>query len=57
MHELEVFICKAFKGDDVLLLLQVLNNTADGNLKLALRVKINEKNRYSFKFRLKPSSH
>ena len=60
LHELEVFICKAFKGDDVLLLLQVLNNErrwkrgpkGHGNLKLALKVKINEKNRYSFKFRL-----
>ncbi len=47
MHELEVFICKAFKVDDVLLLLRILNNEADGNLRLALWVKIDEKNRLS----------
>ena len=47
MHELEVFICKAFKVDDVFLLLRILNNEADGNLRLALWVKINEKNRFS----------
>ncbi len=47
MHELEVFICKAFKVDGVLLLLRILNNEADGNLRLALWVKNNEKNRLS----------
>ncbi len=47
MHELEVFICKAFKVDDVFLLLRILNNEADGNLRLALWVKIDEKNRFS----------
>jgi hypothetical protein len=47
LHELEVFICKAFKVDDVFLLLRILNNEADGNLRLALWVKIDEKNRFS----------
>jgi hypothetical protein len=37
----------AFKGADVLLLLQVLNNAADGSLQLALWVKIYEINRLS----------
>jgi len=37
----------AFKGADVLLLLQALNNAADGSLLLALWVKIDEKNRLS----------
>jgi len=44
---LEVFICKAFKVDDVFLLLRIFNNAADGNLRLALWVKIDEKNRFS----------
>ncbi len=47
MHELEVFIYKALKVDDVLLLLRILNNATDGNLRLALWVKIDEKNRLS----------
>jgi hypothetical protein len=47
LHELEVFICKAFKVDDVFLLLRIFNNAADGNLRLALWVKIDEKNRLS----------
>jgi hypothetical protein len=47
LYELEVFICKAFKVDGVLLLLRILNNEADGNLRLALWVKIDEKNRFS----------
>ena len=38
----EAFICKAFKGEVVLLLLQALNNEADGSLRLAHRVKIIE---------------
>jgi hypothetical protein len=44
---LEASICKAFKGTDVLLLLQALNNAADGSLQLALWVKIDEINRLS----------
>ncbi len=36
-----------FKGDDVLLLLRALNNAADGSLRLALWVKIDEINRLS----------
>jgi hypothetical protein len=47
LYELEVVICKAFKVDGVLLLLRILNNEADGNLRLALWVKNNEKNRLS----------
>ncbi len=47
MYELEASICKAFKGDDVLLLLRTLNNEADGRLRLALWVKIDEINRLS----------
>ena len=45
MHELEASICKAFKGEVVLLLLRALNNAADGSLRLALWVKNDEKNR------------
>ena len=37
----------ALKGADVLLLLQALNNEADGSLRLALWVKIDEINRLS----------
>ena len=55
MDELEVFICKAFKVDDVLLLLRTLNNEADGNLRLALWVKIDEKNRLSSELAYKTS--
>ncbi len=47
LYELEASICKTFKGDDVLLLLRALNNAAYGSLRLALWVKIDEKNRLS----------
>jgi hypothetical protein len=47
LDELEASICKAFKGADVLLLLQALNNAADESLRLALWVKIDEINRLS----------
>ena len=47
MYELEASICKTFKGDVVLLLLRALNNAAAGSLRLALWVKIDEKNRLS----------
>ena len=44
MRESEASICKAFQGAAIVcLLLQALNNAADGSLRLALRVKINEK--------------
>jgi hypothetical protein len=41
----------AFKGAGVLLLLQALNNAADRNLRLAHRVKIDEKNRLTSDFK------
>jgi len=43
LHELEAPICKAFQGAVIVLLLQALNNAADGSLRLARRVKIDEK--------------
>jgi hypothetical protein len=43
LHESEVFICKALKGAAIVKLLQALNNAADGSLRLALWVKIDEK--------------
>ncbi len=55
MYELEASICKAFKGDDVLLLLRALNNAADGSLRLALWVKIDEINRLSSDLNYKTS--
>jgi hypothetical protein len=36
-------MCKALKGEAIVLLLRVLNNTADESLRLALWVKIDEK--------------
>ncbi len=45
----------AFKGDDVLLLFRTLNNAADGSLRLALWVKIDEKNRLSSDLKYKTS--
>jgi hypothetical protein len=36
LHESEAFICKAFKGEAIVLLLRTLNNAAYGNLRLAL---------------------
>jgi len=42
LHASEAFICKAFKGEAIVKLCFALNNTADGSLRLARRVKINE---------------
>jgi hypothetical protein len=36
LHESEVFICKAFKGESIFLLLRALNNAEDESLRLAL---------------------
>jgi hypothetical protein len=68
LYELEASICEAFKGTDVLLLLQALNppasperlqwlagNAAYGILRLALWVKIDEINRLSSDLSYKPS--
>jgi len=44
-------IAGVLKGDDALLPLPVLNNAADGNLRLTPWVKINEKNRFSSKYK------
>jgi hypothetical protein len=43
LHESEAFICKALKGEAIVQLLRVLNNAADECIRLALRVKIDEK--------------
>ena len=48
-------MCKAFKGADVLMLLRALNNTADGSLRLAIWVKIDEINRLSSDLNFKTS--
>jgi hypothetical protein len=44
LHGSEAFICKALKGEAIPLKAGclVLNNSADGSLRLARRVKINE---------------
>ena len=44
LHESQVFICKALKGEAIVELCLALNNAADGSLRLADRVKINEIN-------------
>jgi hypothetical protein len=43
LHEPEVFICKALKGEAIVELLQALNNAADESLRLAPWVKNDEK--------------
>jgi hypothetical protein len=43
LHELEAFICKELMGEAIDKLLRALNNAADESLRLALRVKIDEK--------------
>ena len=42
LHASEAFICKALKGEAIVKLSFALNNAADGCLRLAQRVKINE---------------
>jgi hypothetical protein len=42
LNESEAFICKAFQGEAIVELCFALNNAADGSLRLALRVRINE---------------
>jgi hypothetical protein len=43
LHESEASIGKALKGAAIVKLLQALNNAAYGSLRLARRVKIDEK--------------
>ena len=45
LHELEAFIGKASKGEDVAFLLRTLSNAAYGSFRLALWVKFDGKKR------------